>query len=219
MKACQEHQARLVFFDNVYSLGKVTGPMTEDSPYNPCSKKGEIRARIASRLLDETSKGNIKSIIARSADFYGPNCRNSVFNELVIKNLVKGKSAQVLITAEKLHSYTYTEDCGKALWTLVQQEDAWNQTWHMPTASPALNHRQLVDLASGNLGRAGKITLMSRFMCRALSLFVPVLREVIEMLYQNDSDYIFDASKIEKRFGLVATSYETGIKNTVNSYK
>src|SRR5512135_1567066 len=38
--ACMAEKARLVFFDNVYAYGKVEGPMTEDTPYNPCSKKG-----------------------------------------------------------------------------------------------------------------------------------------------------------------------------------
>jgi hypothetical protein len=39
--------APLVFFDNVYAYGRVEGVMTEETPYNPCSRKGEVRARIA----------------------------------------------------------------------------------------------------------------------------------------------------------------------------
>src|SRR5690606_20375555 len=45
--ACKRHGTKLVFFDNVYAYGKVEGMMTEDTPYNPCSKKGEVRAKIA----------------------------------------------------------------------------------------------------------------------------------------------------------------------------
>ena len=41
--ACIAHKAKLVFFDNVYSYGKVDGIMTEETPYNPCSKKGTVR--------------------------------------------------------------------------------------------------------------------------------------------------------------------------------
>lgn len=32
---------------NVYMYGNVAGPMTENTPYAPCSKKGEIRTKIA----------------------------------------------------------------------------------------------------------------------------------------------------------------------------
>ncbi len=44
--ACKKHQAKLVFFDNVYAYGLVKGPMTEETPYNPVSKKGEVRAAL-----------------------------------------------------------------------------------------------------------------------------------------------------------------------------
>jgi len=42
---CKQHGARLVFFDNVYAYGRVDGLMTEDTPFNPISKKGEVRAQ------------------------------------------------------------------------------------------------------------------------------------------------------------------------------
>ncbi len=40
VKACQSENIKLVFFDNVYMYGLVHGKMTENTPYNPCSKKG-----------------------------------------------------------------------------------------------------------------------------------------------------------------------------------
>src|SRR5512135_133532 len=73
IEACKRANARLVFFDNVYMYGRVRGPMTETTPYNPSSKKGEIRARIATTLLEEAKAGRLNAMIARSADFYGPN--------------------------------------------------------------------------------------------------------------------------------------------------
>jgi hypothetical protein len=51
--ACKRHRSALVFFDNVYAYGRVDGVMTEDTPYNPRSRKGEVRARIATTLMDE----------------------------------------------------------------------------------------------------------------------------------------------------------------------
>ncbi len=68
--ACIKADAKLIFFDNVYMYGKVDGKMTESTPYNPCSKKGEVRAKIAVMLEDEMKKGNLQAIIARAADLY-----------------------------------------------------------------------------------------------------------------------------------------------------
>jgi nucleoside-diphosphate-sugar epimerase len=39
------------------------------------------------------------------------------------------------------------------------------------------------------------------------------------MLYQNDSDYLFDSSKFETAFGVAPTTYEQGIKETVQSMR
>jgi len=48
-----------------------------------------------------------------------------------------------------------------------------------------------------------------------IGLFVPMLREFPEMMYQYENDYIFDSSKIEKAFSIEATSYKTGIAETL----
>ena len=72
IEAAKRANARLVFFDNVYMYGKVEGVMTEQTPFRPCSKKGEIRSQIATMLLNEMKRGNLTALIARSADFYGP---------------------------------------------------------------------------------------------------------------------------------------------------
>src|ERR1700744_2782701 len=37
--ACRQTQTRLIFFDNVYMYGRTEGAMTEDSPYEPLSRK------------------------------------------------------------------------------------------------------------------------------------------------------------------------------------
>ena len=80
IEACKRAGAKLLFFDNVYMYGKVDGPMTEETPFNPCSKKGETRAAIATALIDEWKAGGLTAMIARAADFYGPGARNGVPN-------------------------------------------------------------------------------------------------------------------------------------------
>src|SRR5882762_8466912 len=90
IEACKRSNSRLVFFDNVYMYGKVNGAMTEETPFQPCSRKGEIRAQIATTLLNEIKAGNLSALIARAADFYGPNVRTSLPNILVFLKYVKG---------------------------------------------------------------------------------------------------------------------------------
>ena len=81
IEACKRSNARLVFFDNVYMYGKVDGVMTEETPFRPCSKKGELRAQIATTLLNEIKAGSLTALIARAADFYGPRVRTGCREE------------------------------------------------------------------------------------------------------------------------------------------
>jgi nucleoside-diphosphate-sugar epimerase len=90
IEAYKRAGARLIFFDNVYMYGKVDSPMTENTWYRPSSKKGEVRAKIATALMDEVKAGGLTAMIARSADFYGPGAQNGVPNLLVLEPLSKG---------------------------------------------------------------------------------------------------------------------------------
>lgn len=217
--ACIAEKAKLVFFDNVYSYGKVDGWMTEETPYNPCSKKGRIRFGVISVMLEEMKKGNLQVLIARAPDFYGPDTPNSFLNVMIFDNFRKGKKAQLFISATKKHSLIYTPDAGKATAILGNTPSAFNQVWHLPTDRNVLTGAEFVELAAKAYGARPGYTVLSKFMVRLAGLFVPVIRESLEMLYQNEFDYLFDSSKFEKAFNLKPTKYVDGISSTANFYK
>lgn len=218
--ACKSANTRLVFFDNVYMYGRVHGRMTEATPYNPCSKKGEIRARIASLLEGEMEKKNITAMIARSADFYGPYAtKGSIPFILAIDRVMKGKSAQWLLDGNTLHSYTYTLDCAKGLRLLSARTEGYNQVWHLPTASPPLDGKAFVDLLARELDTTPHITVLKKWMVKAAGFFNGDLSEVYEMLYQNEYDYIFDSTKFNEFFKYQPISYAAGIRDTIEFLK
>jgi nucleoside-diphosphate-sugar epimerase len=216
INACKKHNARLVFFDNVYLYDINAIPhMTEESPINPPSKKGAVRKQIAQMVMDEVKAGTLLALIARSADFYGPDNDKSFVNEMVYKNFKKGKRANWFIDADKKHSFTYTPDAAKATALLGNTEDAYNTIWHLPTDKNVLTGREFVELFSKEMKVANKIFVMPLWMLKIVGLFVPVLKEMPEMMYQYDRDYFFDSSKFEKRFKFKTTSYQEGVKLTV----
>ena len=212
---CKENGSKLVFFDNVYMYGKVAGIMTEETPFNPCSRKGEVRAEIATMILDEISKGSLTVLIARAADFYGPETYTSFLNMMVFENMKKGKSAQLMISKNLKHTFTYTPDAGKATALLGNTPSAFNQTWHLPTDSNALTGSQIVEIAAAELTMKPKITVLPKVMIKMAGLFNPIIKESVEMLYQYDSEYIFDSSKFDKAFTFDKVLYPEGIRNSV----
>ena len=163
IEACKRAQASLVFFDNVYMYGKVNGPMTEETPYAPCSKKGQIRAGIATTLMNEVTAGNLNAMIARSADFYGPKTQNGVPNVLVFE---QGSKASWLVNARAPHSLTFTPDAARGLALLADRDSAWNQAWHLPTAPAPPTGKEFIEMAAKEFGVAPKYRVLSRPMLR-----------------------------------------------------
>jgi len=193
--------------------------MTEESPINPPSRKGAVRKKISQMLLDEVKAGKLIALIARSADFYGPDNEKSVVTEIVYKNLKKGKSANWFVNADKKHSFTFTPDAAKATALLGNTDDAYNQVWHLPTDKNTLTGRKFVDLFAKELKVKSKIMVMPLWLIKILGLFMPVLKEMPEMMYQNDRDYFFDSSKFDKRFKFKTTTYQEGVRIVVENDK
>mgnify|MGYP000103171515 CR=1 FL=1 len=213
--ACKRHGARLVFFDNVYAYGKVDGVMTEETPFNPVSRKGEVRARIAETLLDEMRGGELQAAIARAADFYGPGATLSLTHATVFDRLKKGKTPQWAGNADAVHTFTYTPDAGAATALLGLSDNAWGETWHLPTSPDEMTGREFVRIACELAARPNTLQVAPRWMLRLMGLFMPVLRENDEMMYQFDDDYRFDSSKFIDAFGMHPTAYRDGIAATL----
>ncbi|MBC5992746.1 NAD-dependent epimerase/dehydratase family protein [Pontibacter cellulosilyticus] len=215
LNACIAHKAKLVFFDNMYMYDPAhLQHMTEDTPVNPISKKGKVRAQIADMLFEEVKAGKLEALIARSADFIAPT-QNSLLYSAVYENLKKGKKAMWFADASKVHTFTYTPDAAKATALLGNTPDAYNQVWHVPTSNARLTAKDWVNLFAKAMHTEPKLTVLPKWMVPILGLFMPIMREFKEMLYQYDRDYVFDSSRFEKRFGQTATAPEAAVQAVV----
>jgi nucleoside-diphosphate-sugar epimerase len=189
--------------------------MTESTPYNPCSIKGKIRYEIDEMLLKEMNSGVLKALIATSADFYGPRTqKTSVAGIMVFEKMKKGKAAQWFVDAKQPHSFTYTPDAAIALYMLAESENAYGQKWHLPTAKPALTGSEFISIAAKYMHAKNKVQTLPKWLVKLIGLFVPIMNELGEMLYQNEFPYVFDSSKFEKAFRFKPTTYEEGIRIT-----
>lgn len=217
--ACQIHKAALVFFDNIYMYaGTLLDPITEELPWTPPSEKGKVRATIARLVLDAHEKGKIKALIARSGDFYGPSIQKvSLITETVFTPLSEGKKASWIGNPHCIHSYTYTLDAAKATALLGNTPDAFGEVWHLPTAPEPFTGKEWMKNIAKELGVKYKYRTVNKFMLRIMGLFVPVMKEFVEMSYQNDRDYVFDSNKFENRFHIYPTPYVEGIKHIVQT--
>lgn len=216
--ACILHNARLVFFDNVYMYSPGSIPhMTEESVNEPVAKKGKLRLKLVEKIFDAIRNRNLNALVARSADFYGPDNKTAILNILVVDNFKKKKRAMWQANAHKVHSFTFTPDAARAVAQLGNTADVYNQVWHLPTSHEKLTGEEFIRKIALLMNRPPRYFTLSKTLISVMAVFVPLMRELKEMLYQYEQDYFFDSSKFETRFGWSAISYDEGIKITTDA--
>src|SRR5215212_3896504 len=211
--------AKLIAMENLYMYGPTGGrPITEDLPYVANTRKGRVRARMSEELMEAHTSGRVRVAIGRASDFFGPRVLASAAGEQVFGRAVQGKSAQVAGDPDQPHTYTYVPDIGRGLVTLGEREEALGRAWHLPS-SETVTTREFVETIFEEVGKPARIQAAPKILLRALGLFNPALRELIEMLYEFEEPFVVDDSRFERTFGQQATPLREAIQRTVRWYR
>ena len=216
--AARVAEAKLIYADNAYLYGKVSGPMSEDLPSNPNTRKGRVRAQLADRLLEAHHRGALRAAIGRGSDFFGPNVLLSYAGNRLFPQALSGKAANALGDPDQLHSLTFIDDFAAALVVLGEREEALGRAWHVPNSEP-VTFRAFIERVYRLAGTEPKLHVPPRWMVWSLSLVDPTLREVKEMLYQFEEDFVVDSSRFTRTFGLAATPLDDAIRATLEWYR
>jgi nucleoside-diphosphate-sugar epimerase len=211
--ACLHHGVRLVFFDNIYALSpNHLNPITESSPLQPCSKKGEIRAEVIRILMEAVEKKGLMGLIARSADFLTLEENKGMIRPLLYDRMIKNQRAQWICNAHVIHNFSYLPDLGKGTALLGTTPDVMQQVWNLPTDPTPMTGVDWIRMMAEEMPTSEKYTTISAGMIRFLGVFVPNMREMVEMLYQYDRDYFFDSSKFNRYFNYIPASPREAIQ-------
>lgn len=216
---CKATGAKLVFFDNIYMYdGNNLSNITEENLVNPPSEKGKVRQQIAQMLMEAEAANEITALIARSADFYGPGIAStSVLNETILKPLSQNKTANILGKPNVKHSFTHTTDAAKATALLGNTPDAYGEVWHLPTATNPPTLKEWVEMSAEIFQVKPKYRAVGKGMLSLLAVFMPFMRELKEMNYQYDRDYVFNSEKFCRRFNYTPIDYREGLETVINS--
>ncbi len=210
--------AKLVFADNLYMYGPVSGAMTEALPYHAQGRKGITRARMAEDVMEAHASGSVRVTIGRASDFFGPGVTRSALGEQVFGNAVQGRPARMLGRLDVLHSHAFVEDFAWGLVTLGENDQALGEAWHVPTAEP-MTAREFLDTLFSVLGTRVAVRTAGPGRVAILGVFRPLLREMKEMMYQFQEPFVVDHSKFERAFGSRVTPQREAIERTVEWFR
>jgi nucleoside-diphosphate-sugar epimerase len=213
------NKARLVIADNLYMYGDPHGQaINENTPENPQTKKGRVRKAMADAALDAHRTGKLQVALSRPSHYFGPGYQ--IMGEMVFKKALKGLKMQFLGRLDQPHSFSYLPDAGRAMAILGTSEQGWGQVWISPVqpALTQLEFAQQIWQAAGQAGRP-KTQPLNRFMTQLAGLFVPAIREAVEMLYEFEKPYVVDSTRFERTFGVRATTTDEAIRRTLEYYR
>ena len=213
LDAVAANGAKFIVGDNLYMYGESNGlPIREDLPYQPHTKKGKVRGEMATAVMEAHRAGKIRAAIGRASNFFGPD--DTAVTDYAIRPALAGKSVNLLGRTDQPHTFSYIADFGKLLATLGTREDTLGQIWFTPSPEP-VTQVELVKIMEETLGQKVKYMAAGKMTMSFLGLFIPAMRESVEMLYEWDKPFIMDSSKAEKAFGWKGTPLKEAMQATV----
>jgi nucleoside-diphosphate-sugar epimerase len=208
--------AVLVVASNVYAYGLPTGPMTEDTPFNPHFKNGRVRAQMYRDQLAAHESGRIRMVEVRGSDYVGPGSQSQL-GDRVVPRILSGKALQLLGNPDMPHTWTYTLDMGHALVVAGNDERAYGRAWHAPS-TPRTQREAVTDLARVAGVAVPKIGSVPGVLLSGLGLVNPDMRELKNVMYQVENPFVVDDSAIANTFGVQRTEWDVVLRATLESF-
>jgi nucleoside-diphosphate-sugar epimerase len=210
VRAAQAAGAPLMVVENLYGYGPHDGPLTEDLPMRPTTRKGTVRSEMWRSLDDASTQDGLRMAVVRASDFVGPGVEGSAFGTRFFDPLRRGKPARTMGDVDALHSVTFVPDLAEALVRVAEDDTSWGRAWHAPCA-PAVTQRRLAEIAAATVGKPGAIRSTPAWMLRGIGVFVAPVGEMIEMLYEFDHDFVVDSSAFTEHFAMEATPLDAAL--------
>jgi len=207
--------ARLLLVTGVYSYGVPrTSKVAETHPREPEAHKGKCRKEQEDLVTGAHGRNGLHTIVVRLPDFYGPHTGRSLAGQ-VFHSALDGKTANWVGPVATLHEFLYVPDAGPVLADLAGRDDCYGEAWNLGGVG-AIAGVDFITRVYRAAGREPEYRSVGRTMLKMAGAVNPLLKELVEMLYLQETPVILDDSKLAAKLGpLQKTPYEDGIRQTL----
>jgi nucleoside-diphosphate-sugar epimerase len=211
--------ATIVLPGTIYNFGPDAFPvLTEESPQNPVTAKGRIRAEMERRLKAATAR-SARVIIVRAGDFFGPDAANNWFSQGMVQS---GKPVRSVIYPGRRgigHQWAYLPDVAETMARLIERRHELPDfaVYHMEGIWDA-DGRTLIEMVGRVVGRKPTVWSFPWWSMPLLAPFVPLFRELREMRYLWSTPIRMDNARLVAQLGEEPrTPIETAVRRTLVS--
>ena len=206
---------RVVLVSSVYPYGVPrTARVAETHPREPHTRKGQYRKEQEDLLMEAHRSGKLRGLIVTLPDFYGPLATQALSN-LIFEGAIANKTANWIGPVNTPHEFVYVPDTGPVIVELASRDDCYGEFWNFGGPG-AINTLDFITRAYRAAGHPPKYRTAGRGMLKMLGWFNPLMRELPEMLYLQETPVILDDTKLLEKLGRVhKTPYDDGIRETI----
>ena len=227
LAAAERGGSVLVTLSNLYGYGPASRslgsasydrshPMTEATPLAATGRKGRVHARVWQDALAAHQAGRVRAAEVRGSAFVGPGAV-SALGERVVGRIRAGKSVSMLGSADRPHTWSFTEDVARMLVVAGTDPRAWGRAWHVPSPEPRSQRQVIEDFAAAAGSGPTRVSAIPTAVVYAMGLAWPLMRELRETEYQFRHDFIVDSSAAQETFGLAPTPWDEIVAATLRA--
>ncbi len=183
--AARVNRAQILLPGTVYNYGPDSFPLiTETAPQHAGTRKGAIRVEMERRLRAAADAGDIRALIVRAGDFFGPGAANSWFAQGLI---TPGARPRVIRNPAKRgagHLWGYLPDVAETMVRLVQHDQVQAfANYHMGGHWDGTGTAMVEAIAEALGAPMVRIAPFPWWALRLAAPFVQMPRELMEMRY------------------------------------
>lgn len=215
MKAAERLAIKVVAIDGIYPYGRRQANLvTEEHPMQPHTKKGKVRLDFE-RMLFSKQWSKAKVMIARLPDYYGPTANEASYLGSTLDAIAAGKMAFFIGNMHIPREFIYLPDAAAMVAELADKDFAYGQNWNIPGAG-LISGREIVRIAQAASGHVKAVIPLKKLGLSILGMSIPVMKEVVEMLYLTEEPLTLSGEKYKRFIGpITATPFQEGITATM----
>lgn len=195
--------ATVVFPGNVYGLKPVYAvPLPPDGAKldvaDRPNRKGWLRNQLEDALEQNSDLRNVRTLIVRAGDFYGPGVDNGLVGPM-FRNALAGKAIPWFGAKDTAHAFTYVDDVARVAVELLRKE---GRPAFDVVAVAGDVYMTAGDWAAALAKAAGKpslgVQVTPHWMVKLWGLWNKEARAFSELLYQWEGPLLLDDSRVRR---------------------
>ena len=191
--AARASGAMVIVPGNVYNFGATPGTWDENTPQNPCSRKGQIRKEMEAAYR----ASGVRTIILRAGNFIDPERKDDVMGLFLMRNIRRGRLIYPA-SPDTMQTYCYLPDWAEAAVRLSAIRQQLATFEDVPFPGHAFTANELAEVLSQALGRQITVTGFPWWAMHLAAPFWEVAREMLEMRYLWSTPHRLSGAKLAR---------------------